>query len=93
MNDDKWGVLIGDVYPGGPAERGALRPGDVVMALDGKPMENARQFMVNLYRPAIGDSVNLDILRGRQKLKLSVTVVERKNDPSRFASMATSADN
>jgi len=49
------GIVLSDVTPAGPAEAAGLRPGDIVLALDGKPMENARQFDVNLYRRAPGD--------------------------------------
>ncbi len=82
-----YGVVLGDVYPGGPADRAGLRPGDIVLTLDGKPMENARQFIVNLYKPAIGDMVRLEILRGREKKAVAVQVVERPNDPTKLASI------
>jgi len=88
-----FGVILADVYPGGPAEQAGLRPGDIVLTLDGKPMENARQFTINLYRPAIGDMVNLEVLRGRDKMTRPVKVVERLNDPGRFASLVTSPGN
>ena len=48
------GVVLADVTPGGPAAQAGLRPGDVVVALDGKPMENGRQLQVGLYRRARG---------------------------------------
>ena len=85
-----YGVVLGDVYPGSPADRAGLKPGDVVLTLDGKPMENARQFVVNLYRPAIGDMVRLEILRGREKKTVAVQVVERPNDPGKLASLIAS---
>ena len=50
------GVVLADVTPGGPAALAGLRPGDVVLALDGKPMENGRQLQVGLYRRAVGDA-------------------------------------
>ncbi len=86
-----YGVILGDVFPGGPADQAALRPGDIVLSLDGKPMENARQFIINLYRPAIGDMVRLEILRGREKKIVPVKVVERPNDPTRFSSLVASS--
>ena len=51
-----WGVILADVYPAGPAATAGLRVGDIVLTLDGKPMENARQFEVNLYPRGVGET-------------------------------------
>jgi serine protease Do len=83
------GVVLSDVVPSGPAAAADLRPGDVVVALDGKPMENARQLDVNLYRHAPGDTVNLAVRRGPLSLDVPVRVVERPEDPDRFLSLVT----
>jgi S1-C subfamily serine protease len=83
------GVVLSDVSPSGPAEEAGLRPGDVVIALDGKPMENARQLDVNLYRRAPGETVTLSVRRGPQSLDVPVRVVERPEDPDRFLSLVT----
>ena len=87
------GVVLSDVTPAGPAEAAGLRPGDVVIALDGKPMENARQFDVNLYRRVPGDRVALSVRRGPQALDLQVSVVARPEDTDRFLSMVTPEKN
>ena len=83
------GVVLSDVAPSGPAAAAGLRPGDVVVALDGKPMENARQLDVNLYRRAPGETVTLAVRRGSESLDVPVKVVERPEDPDRFASLVT----
>jgi serine protease Do len=83
------GVVLSDVAPSGPAAAAGLRPGDVVTALDGKPMENARQLDVNLYRRAPGETVTLAVRRGTESLDVKVAVVERPEDPDRFASLVT----
>ena len=85
-----WGVVLSDVFPGGPAVRAGLAIGDVVVALDGKPMENARQFQVNLYRRAVGDTVRLEVLRGDTRLTFFAAVTERPSDPARFQSLIRS---
>jgi len=83
------GVVLSDVTPSGPAAAAGLRPGDVVVALDGKAMENARQLDVNLYRRAPGETVTLAVRRGPESLDVPVKVVERPEDPDRFASLVT----
>ncbi|MFQ5864481.1 MAG: trypsin-like peptidase domain-containing protein [bacterium] len=84
-----WGVVLGDVYPDGPADKAGLKVGDVILTLDGKVMENGRQFDVNLYRRSIGDLVTLELLRGTQKLTVQVSVIEREDDPERFAELVS----
>jgi serine protease Do len=73
------GVVLADVMPGSAAAVAGLRPGDLVFALDGKPMENGRQLQVNLYRRLVGELVSLEFLRDGQPLKVSVAVTERRD--------------
>jgi serine protease Do len=82
-----WGVVVADVSPGGPAEAAGLRAADIVLSLDGKALENARQLEVNLYRRSVGETVSLEVLRGTETLTLRVAVFERPDDPDRFADM------
>src|SRR5207237_7823807 len=51
---EEGGVILADVDPKGAAAKAGLQAGDIVLALDGKPMENGRQFRVNLYTRPIG---------------------------------------
>jgi serine protease Do len=87
-----WGVVLSDVFPDGPAAQAGLRIGDIVVALDGKPMENGRQLQVNLYGRPIGQTVTLSVLRGDQPLDARVTIVERHDDPNRFAALVSPQD-
>jgi serine protease Do len=80
-----WGVVLSDVPPDGAAARAGLRIGDLVVKLDGKVMENARQLEVDLYPRVPGGSVSLEVLRGAERLTYVVTVAERLGDPERFA--------
>ena len=80
-----WGVVLADVPPDGAAARAGLRIGDLILRLDGKVMENARQFEVDLYPRPPGGSVSLDVMRGGQRLSYVVTIAERLRDPERFA--------
>ena len=89
----EWGVILGDVFPWGPADMAGLRVGDLILTLDGKVMENGRQFDVNLYRRASGDIVTLDVLRDSQRFVFRVRVSLREEDFSSLAGMVTPDDN
>jgi len=85
----EWGVVLGDVLPGKPADMTGLKVGDLILALNGKIMENGRQFDVNLYGQGIGDLVSLEVLRGSQKLTFRVRVIEREDDFGHLLEMVT----
>ena len=80
-----WGVILSDVHPRSPAAAAGLLAGDIVLTLDGKTMENSRQFDVNLYRRAAGDSATITVLREGQRFTRRVPVIAREDDPARIA--------
>lgn len=88
-----WGVIVSELEPGGPADKAGLRIGDIVLTIDGNPVDNMRQLGINLYKHAIGTEATLDVLRGSQRLTLRVPVVERPDDPGRFMEMVDPAKN
>lgn len=83
------GVVLADVDPDGPADIAGLKIGDIVLLLNGKPMENARQLHVNLYRQRVSSIVTLQILRDGETLEKRVVVLARSNAAERFASRVT----
>jgi serine protease Do len=85
--DRSYRVVLSDVYPGSPAERAGLRPGDVVTHLNGEPMHNGREMDVNIY-PKLGSLVRLGVVRGDSTFNTNVRVVRRRDSRARFASMA-----
>ncbi|HPF69225.1 MAG TPA: trypsin-like peptidase domain-containing protein [Candidatus Krumholzibacteria bacterium] len=89
----QWGVILGDVIPGGPADKAGLKVGDIVTALDGKKMENARQFRVNLYGKTIGGKVMVEVLREGRPITKQVEVIERVDPDFRFFEMISSERN
>ena len=82
-----WGVILGDVENDGPAAEAGLKIADIVLTLNGKTMENARQLEVDLYRKAVGEKVAIQVLRGTENLSFQVEVIERDDDPLRFADL------
>jgi serine protease Do len=86
------GVLISDVTPGGSASAAGLELRDIVLKLNGKEMENARQFGVNIYANA-GKTIQLQILRGEKTMDLGVAVLERPRDPERILDLLSGPTN
>jgi serine protease Do len=88
-----WGVLVADVTPDGPADTGGVKVGDIVLSVNGKRMENARQLEVNVYRYPARSKISLQLLRGDDTLTAAVEVAERANDPLRFADLVSPENN
>ncbi|GFR39899.1 hypothetical protein Agub_g404 [Astrephomene gubernaculifera] len=86
------GALVQSVTPGGAGDRAGLLPtrrglagiitGDVILALDGRPLNSSGDLLVALDSRAAGDSVLLRVARstdqGLQELELRVTLAEDK---------------
>jgi serine protease Do len=87
------GVILADVFPKAPGQLAGLRVGDIVLSLDGKPMENGRQFDVNLYRRAAGDIARLEILRGTDRSTVDVAIAEREGDVSKLSELVSLEQN
>jgi serine protease Do len=83
------GVVVADVTPKGPADVADIKPGDIILTIDGKPMENARQFHVNVYLHRFGSVMTLDMMRGGKKLQAKVVALERDDNPDRFAGLVS----
>ena len=81
------GVVLSDVIPGSAAEKAGLAPGDLVLSLDGKPMENGRQFRINVYTRSVGEEVAVEVRRGSRTLTVRVPVVERENDAGKLEAL------
>jgi serine protease Do len=88
-----FGVIVADVEPDGPADKAGLEVNDIVLRLNGRRLENARQLEVSVYRYPKGEKVALEVLRGSETLKIEVPVVEDHEDPERFADMVNPEDN
>jgi len=79
------GVLVRGVMPGEPADRGGLKPDDVLIALDGTPLDAPRDLQRVVSTTPIGTRVRVMLLRGGEKKEVEVTIgryKEREEKPS-----------
>jgi serine protease Do len=83
------GVIVADVDEGSPGAKAGLRPGDIVLSLDGKRMENGRQFRINLYTRSIGQQVSLEVERAGRRTTVRIPIVERESTSTRLSDLLT----
>jgi Do/DeqQ family serine protease len=76
---DQQGVLVVELLRGSAADRAGVEPGDVVVAIEGRPVESAAQLRNELARAAIGARLRLTVARGRRRLEMTVAVEERNS--------------
>ena len=72
------GLLIVWLEEGGPAVRGGLLVGDIVVGISGKPVGDPDDIFAALGRDTIGQPVDVQVLRGGHAQTLRVSVGERK---------------
>jgi serine protease Do len=85
--DREDGVIIEDVNSDGPAASAGLLPGDVILSVDDKPVQNVRQFALSMYSFAVGDSAKLSILRDGRTISHQVAVAEKQDLQGRLADL------
>ncbi|MBC7231648.1 MAG: PDZ domain-containing protein [Chloroflexi bacterium] len=75
------GALITRVVDDSPADEAGIKPGDVIIAVDGKRVteENALDQIIRGYRP--GDKVEITLWRGARERSLKVKLGSRPEDP------------
>jgi serine protease Do len=87
------GVILGDVTPDGAADKAGLKPGDIVLSLNSRPVTSAREFQTALYGFALNATVNMEVLRDTQRIPAQVKVSERDDDPFRFLDLVKPEEN
>jgi serine protease Do len=83
-----WGVVIADVTPRGPAGAAGMKPGDIILAVDGHAIMGLTAFAATLYRHLPDQVMKIDLLRGTQKLALKVTAVLAHDRIDQLADLA-----
>ena len=64
----KNGVMVVDVVPGDPADKGGVKPKDIIMTVNSKKINTSRDLTNLAANLVVGDTANVTILRdGRQK--------------------------
>lgn len=90
MNDTS-GALVGSVLPNEPAEKAGIKDGDVILAVDGKSIEDSGALLRAIADKAPGSRADLTIYRDGKTMTITVTLGERK--PGQIGMKDNSEDN
>lgn len=71
------GLVVVHVEPSGPADRGGILLGDILVELQGKPLEGLESVQEILSSAKIGEKVPVTVLRGGSPTQLNVTLDDR----------------
>jgi Do/DeqQ family serine protease len=75
------GVMINAIHQGGPADRGGIQVGDVIMDLMGREMTDPKALATRLASEPVGGTVEVVILRGDAELTLHIPLEAAPEDP------------
>jgi serine protease Do len=70
------GALIAAVEPGGPADKAGVKAGDVVLAYNGKPLEDENMLPRLVAATKPGETANLEVWRSGKRTQIKVTAAE-----------------
>lgn len=79
LKDGTKGVLVTKVIKGGPADKGGLQARDVVTSVNGKKVENWRDFRNQIGLMVPGTKAKLDIIRSGKSQTMSLVIGERED--------------
>lgn len=77
VDEDVEGVFVETVEPNTPAEEGGLMAGDVIVEMDGEPVDNVNDFRFRIARHEPGDKMTLTVIRKGDRRELDFRLGDR----------------
>jgi len=87
--DKTSGALVAELTPGGPAEKGSVLVGDVILTFDGKEVGKMRSLPRIVAETAVGERVLVEVWRQSNKVKLNIVVGEFPDENQLVSSRPT----
>jgi serine protease Do len=75
------GVLVQEVLPGTPAEKGGMRRGDIIVEYEGQPVSEMQKLRLRVADTPNGSKVRMVVMRDGRRVPLDVTLGARPSDP------------
>jgi serine protease Do len=88
-----FGVIVSDVWPGGPAEVAGINVGDVLVSVDDVPSDNLPSVNYQFRLRDSQDPARIVVLRGRAEQRFSVPVMEQRSPFDALTAMVDPTQN
>ena len=75
-NGAKEGVFVEQVPANGPADKAGIKPEDIIVAVNGKPIRNGGELVDRVTSTPIGNPLTVTVLRERQRMDFQVVVAD-----------------
>ncbi len=75
------GVLVGRILAGTPAEKAGVRVGDLIVSVDGEPVEDSSD-LIEALSDKEGKTLDLELVRDRKTMHLKVAIPEAEKNES-----------
>ncbi len=75
----RWGVVVADVKPDGPAAAAGLKINDIILMADDRRIETLPSLSAALYLHRLDQVVKLEILRGKERKTLYIPAIEHRD--------------
>ena len=72
------GVFVQTVTPGMPADKAGIKPEDIIIAIDGKPVKNGQDLVGTVSDMPVGSTVNVTLIRDKKKQDVKVQIGDRQ---------------
>jgi len=82
----KEGVVVTRVIPGSPAEKAGIKPGDIIVAVNGEKVSNFRDLQLKIIKLKPGTEATITVLRKGKKKDIKVVIGELKDSYARGVS-------
>jgi serine protease Do len=74
------GALVADVTAGSPAEKAGLRRGDIVVAINGEPVDETRELSLKVAMLSPGTTARLKVIRDGREIDVPVVLGEQPSE-------------
>ena len=82
------GVIVSDLPPDSPAATAGMKLNDILLTVNGRPMDNVAAWIGSSFQYVPGSAMNVEVLRGATQFSLSIVPLDLEEPSERLADLA-----